>query len=217
MKGLIIKDFINLKKNIKILGALTLLYGFMSFAQEDASFFASIFSMLFAILLLSTYSYDDMSKWESFALTMPFQREMIVRGKYYVMLLLTLSGAAFSAIFTVILNVVLKKEDLLGGIQVSAVGAAIVVLYYCILIPFITKLGVEKARYVFFAIYVIPFIIGYMINKNLQNNSLKIPEALLELGDLIMKNVYVIAPLALIAALLISYNISVNIYKKKEF
>jgi hypothetical protein len=217
MKGLIIKDFINLKKNLRIMLVLTLVYGFMAFMQGDASFFSTIFTMLFAILLLSTYSYDEMSKWEGFALTMPFKRDCIVQGKYLTMLLLTLMGSAFSAIFSLVLNVVLKKSDLLEGLKVIGAGAAVVILFYSIVIPFITKLGVEKARYIFFVVYLIPFVLGYMINKQLKNGGIRIPEELLRIGNIIGENVYVIVPLVLIAALGISYTISINIYQKKEF
>jgi hypothetical protein len=217
MKGLIIKDFINLKKNLRIMLVLTLVYGFMAFAQGDASFFSTIFTMLFAILLLSTYSYDEMSKWEGFALTMPFKRDCIVQGKYLTMLLLTLIGSAFSVIFSLVLNIVLKKSDLLEGLKVIGAGAAVVILFYSIVIPFITKLGVEKARYIFFAVYLIPFVLGYMVNKQLKNGGIRIPEELLRIGKVIGENVYVIVPLVLIAALGISYTISINIYQKKEF
>ena len=57
-----IKDFVNLKKNIKIFAVVTLLYGFMAFTSEDASFFSSIFTMLIAVLTLSAYSYDEIAK-----------------------------------------------------------------------------------------------------------------------------------------------------------
>jgi hypothetical protein len=217
MKGLILKDFINLKRNIKIMAALTVLYAFMSFAQEDATFFSTIFTMLFAILMINTYSLDEAAKWDSYALTMPILKDDIVKGKYLMMLLLTLIGSLFSAVILVLLNIIMKAEVIFRGIEVCAVGAAVVILFYSITLPFITKLGVEKARFVFFAVYLVPFFVAYMLKKQLSEGNISIPEKLLGLSTMIMDNIYVIAPLVLVVALGISYMISIKIYRKKEF
>ncbi len=217
MIGLMMKDFVNLKKNIKIFALVTLLYGFMAFTSEDASFFSSIFTMLIAILTLSTYSYDEIAKWDVYALTMPVSREDIVRGKYAIMISLTLIGSAVSTVFTVILNFVLKNRELTAGVTSSWIGAAIIVLFYSISLPFITKLGVEKARMIFFAIYIIPFVIFYLLSKAVKEGNLTIPERLIDIGRRLMDNAYLLLPLFLLFALALSYTVSVQIYRKKEF
>jgi len=217
MKGLILKDFINLKKNFKIFAILTAVYGFMSFTSGDASFFSTIFTMLFALLTLSIYSYDDLAKWDSYGLTMPVSRDNIVQGKYIMMLLLTLLGFVFSLIFTVIFNISIQSESLFSGMQYSLVGSAIVILFYSITLPFITKLGVEKARLIFFAVYMIPFAIVTLAKKLLKEKNLESPLDLSNLLTLVMKNIKVILPVVVILALLLSYCISVSIYRKKEF
>jgi hypothetical protein len=217
MRGLIIKDFINLKKNLKIMSALTVLYAVMAFMQEDTNFFSGVLIVVFAIMLLSTYSYDELSKWDSYALTMPLSRDIIVQGKYLVMLLLTLFGAGFSAVFSVIINFIMKRSDLMDSLKLCAAGASIVILFYSIILPFITKLVVEKARFIFFAVYMIPFLIAFLLQKQLKSGDLQIPHELIRLGNIFIQNVYIIVPLLLIAALGISYTISINIFRKKEF
>ena len=217
MIGLMMKDFVNLKKNFKIFALLTLLYGFMAFTSEDASFFSSIFTMLIAILTLSTYSYDEIAKWDVYALTMPVSREDIVGGKYAIMISLTLIGSVVSTAFTVILNVVLKNGELTAGVTSCWIGAAIIVLFYSLSLPFITKLGVEKARMIFFAIYIIPFAIFYLLSKAVKEGNLTIPERLIDIGRRLMDNAYLLLPLFLLFALILSYTVSVQIYRKKEF
>jgi hypothetical protein len=217
MKGLLLKDFINLKKNVKIFGVLTILYAFMSFTSKDASFFGSIFTMLFAILILSTFSYDELAKWDGYALTMPVSRETIVQGKYIMMLFLTFIGAAFSAVFTVLLNIVLKSQSLFYGIQVCAFGSAIVILFYSITIPIIMKLGVEKARLAFFAVYLVPFVIAYIGKEVIERSGVAMPGELYAAIEFFVKYVYIIVPMVVIIALCSSYLISIEIYKKKEF
>jgi hypothetical protein len=217
MNGLILKDFINLKRNVKIFGALTVLYGFMALTQKDASFFTTIFTMLFAILTLSCYSYDELAKWDAYALTMPLSRQNIVQGKYIMMLLLTLIGTTFSMVFTLALNFILKKDTIIQGLTVSAVGAAVVIVFYSITIPIITKVGVEKARLIFFAVYMVPFVIIYLAKEAIKRNGIMMPEKLIRFLQSAVDNAYIIIPLVVIIALYSSYSISVYIYQKKDF
>ncbi|HWT73414.1 MAG TPA: ABC-2 transporter permease [Mobilitalea sp.] len=217
MKGLILKDFINLKKNLKIFGGLTVLYGVMAIASDDTSFFSSIFVLLYAILTLSLYSYDDMAKWDVFAQTCPISKDNIVQSKYLMMLLLTLLGVVYGSLFTIIINIIIKSDSLLNGLQSIGAGTAIVILFYCIIIPFITKMGVEKARLILFAVYAIPFVIVLAMNKMLSNGDFVVPEMLIKLANTCMEYIYLIVPIVVIIALSISYGISVLIYQKKEF
>jgi hypothetical protein len=217
MKGLILKDFVNLKKNAKIMAVLAVFYGIMALTMKDTGFFSAIFTMLFAILTLSLYSYDDMAKWDAFALTMPVSKENIVQGKYIMMLLLTFIGFAFSLLFSVFTHLSVKSESLMSDIQNCGIAAAVVIFFYSITIPIITKMGVEKARLIFFMVYFIPFLLATMLKKIANEGQFTIPKGVLGILNTAAEYAYVIIPLVLAAALLISYKISVRIYQKKEF
>jgi ABC-type transport system involved in multi-copper enzyme maturation permease subunit len=216
MIGLILKDFINLKKNVKIFAILAVLYGFIAYTS-DASFFSSMFTMLIAILTLSVYSYDELAKWDLYALTMPVSREDIVRGKYIIMLLLTVLGALFGTVASVIIKLIQRDTQLFSGIQSPWLGGAVVILFYCIALPFITKLGVEKARFIFLAIYAIPFAIIYFAGNAIQKGEMIIPEQLINFAMKLVHNGAILGPLVLLFALYVSYTISVGVYRKKEF
>lgn len=217
MKGLILKDFINLKKNIKITAAAAAFYAIMSFTQGDPSFFSSLFTLFFAILILNTYSLDELAKWDGYACTLPVSREDIVKSKYGLVIMLASFGVVFNSIFIIGFNVIMKKEPILSGLESCGVGAAIVIVFYSITIPIITKLGVEKTRLILIGIYVIPFLIGFFIKNKLEQGSLTIPTSVINLWHIITDHIYLFAPLALIIIMGISYSISVLIYKKKEF
>jgi hypothetical protein len=217
MRGLIIKDFINLKKNFKILSLLLILYGTMAFFQENVSFFGTIYTLLFAILTISTYSYDELAKWDTYVLTMPVTKKNIVQGKYLIMLLMTGLGSLFSIFFMVIINVLLKKANVFSGIETAVLGASIVIIFYCITIPFIVKLGVEKARLIFFAVYFIPFIITIFAGKAVKNGSMVIPESIIKLGKQFFEYRFILIPIIILTALVVSFTISLRIYQKKEF
>jgi ABC-type transport system involved in multi-copper enzyme maturation permease subunit len=217
MTGLILKDFINLKKNGKIFAVLAVLYGFMAFTTSDASFFSSMFTMLIAILTLSVYSYDELAKWDVYALTMPVSREDIVRGKYIIMLLLTFLGAVIGTVITIVIKMIQQDNDFVSGVQSSLIGGAVVILFYCIAMPFITKLGVEKARFIFFAIYLIPFAIIYFVGNAVKAGEYVIPGQLITVAEKLVQNAAILGPLVLLFALAVSYTISVGVYRKKEF
>ena len=217
MIGLIFKDILTLKKNLKMVGIVSVMYAAMSFVSKDSSFFSSIFTMLFAFLILSAYSYDEVAKWDSYALTLPVSRENIVQGKYIIMLLMGFAGALISTVFTIVLNAVQRPDTLLVGSSAVGIGAVIVLLFYSITIPIITKLGVEKARMIFLSVYIVPFIIFFFLGNAIKNGKVVIPSALVRFGEIFLTNVYLIVPIVIILALSISYQVSVSIYNKKEF
>lgn len=217
MLGLVLKDFLSLKKNLKIFGFLILFYSFLSFMMEGSSFFGSMFTLVFAMLLMTTYSYDELTKWDSYALTMPITKENIIQAKYVTMLILAALGFIISSFFTIIINVIRSETIIYDGIQLCAIGAAFVILFYSVTIPFVTKLGIEKARFIFMIVYMIPFLIGTLGFKALKERYTEPPVELIKLGTIFIENIFIIIPIVVVLALGISYLISVRIYKKKEF
>jgi ABC-type transport system involved in multi-copper enzyme maturation permease subunit len=217
MKGLIIKDFINLRKNLKIFAIFIVLYGAMAVASQDTSFFTTVFTMLCAILTLSLYSYDEMAKWDIYAITMPVSKDNIVQGKYLMMLLLTAAGALIGSLFSVMIYVMMGVGSPVNEIKSCGIGAAIAILFYSISIPLITKLGVEKARFVLIAVYIIPFAAVILVGKAIEAGKLVLPEQITEMIVSLLKYLNILLPATVIFALLISYLVSINIYRKKEF
>lgn len=217
MKGLIIKDLINMKKNFKFMSIFVLIYAFMSFTMESSSYFSSMFTLIFAMLTLSSYSLDEMAKWDAYALTMPISKENVVQGKYLFMLILSITGLVINTSIVILMNIIIKAEKITSGIGGGALGAALVILFYSISIPFITKFGVEKSRFIIIAIYMLPFLAGFGVFRLLKERYPEPPEALVRMAGFVMENIYLIIPILILVALLISYLISIRIYQKKEF
>jgi len=215
MKGLIIKDFINLKKTLKIFVVISLLYFVIGITSNNPGFFSNILCAILAVTTISLFSYDDLAKWDVYVLTMPIKRETIIMARYIMMLLLALIGAAFSAVLTVASGLYLKKgiKDELIGI---VLGTSLIILLLSIIIPFVVKLGVERARLILVAIYFIPVMVFMMLKQMFEKRSLEIPNWLIKTGNIAMKYIYIIIPLTLLLVLAFSYLISVRLYNKKE-
>lgn len=217
MLGLIMKDFINLKKNMRIIPILAVVYAIMAITTEDANFFTAIFTMLFAILNLSLFSYDEMAKWDTYAITLPITKNNLIQVKYMMMLILTFIGALFSMIFSTLINFFKNEDAFQTNLIACGLGAATVILFYCITLPIIIKLGVEKARLVFFVVYFVPLILLSSFSKIIEAKGLTMPDNVKKILNFLVENSYLAVPLLVIIALVISYNISLRIYKKKEF
>lgn len=217
MKGLIIKDIINTSKSIKIFLALTVLYSFMSYMQEDATVFTLVIIFVFSLQALSTFSYDDLVKWDSYALTMPISKDDIVFGKYTATFLLILIGVLFGLASSLVTNLFLHISNILPALKLVALGTSLSILFYSILMPIIIKFGVEKARFLIVGLYVIPIFLGFLIHKEFASGALTIPDTLIRLFDFCYQNIYIIVPICLVIVTTISYLISIKIYQKKEF
>jgi len=217
MKGLIIKDFLNILKNFKMVGAVLIFYAVLLVMTGNPEGFVGIILMLFAIYFLTTYSADENVKWDSYALTLPISRERIVQGKYVTMLLFTLSGFMFSSILMLIYNVVQNQKNLFNGIKTNAAIAAVVILFNSIMIPVINKVGILKARIYAVVFYMAVFILGSLISDKIMELYPAPPENLVRFVEVVFKNAHIAVPLILLAALIISYIISVRIYRNKEF
>lgn len=215
MTGLILKDLINLKVNLKRFSLIIVLYAFLALMSKDASFFSSIFTMIFALLVISTYSYDEMAKWDVYALTLPITRDSIVQGKYLMAFILTCIGTVINVFFTLLINILMGRPSVAEGVTSGLLGSGIVLLYYCLTIPIITKLGVEKGRYLFLAFFLVPYF-GAMLYKNM-DKKIRIPDEVIRIFQFAGDNIAVILPIVVVIAMTISYRISVGIYRKKEF
>ncbi len=217
MKGLILKDIINLRKNFKIFGLLSVLYIILAVTSKDTGFFSSVITMLFAILTLSLFSYDDLAKWDIYALTMPVTKEDMVSSKYIMLILLTLFGTVFSGIITIGINIVLHSESLFTSVSNSFSGAIIVIVLYSIVFPFIIKLGVDKSRIIFFIAIIVPYVVASTVNAIMKEGTSEIPEGLIAALDFFSRYSYLVLPVIALVVLYLSYCISVGIYRRKDF
>ena len=75
MKGLLLKDMYELIKQCKFILLFCVVYVFLSYTESGYFFLA--FSIIFFSLLPTTImALDERSKWESYAITMPYTRKI---------------------------------------------------------------------------------------------------------------------------------------------
>ncbi|OMK35564.1 hypothetical protein BER30_002232 [Clostridioides difficile] len=149
MKGLILKDLLNLKGNIKFILLFIIMFGFMSsLGDGNVNNFIGVIIVLCTTMIVSTFSYDDLNKWDSYVLTMPINRNDIVLSKYLTMLIFSFIGVLVSLIVSVTIgyfkNTLILNETLL----INALILSISVCFGSLILPLIYKFGIERGSFI---------------------------------------------------------------------
>lgn len=88
MKGLLLKDIYNMRKVGKQYLLILLFFTCYCFFLKNPSFFPMMTVMSFSMLVLTTMGYDEAAGFDKYALTLPLNREDLVRAKYLLLVLL---------------------------------------------------------------------------------------------------------------------------------
>lgn len=204
MKGLIIKDALTLKTQWKIYLAYFVLYGIISFTNENmSSFFGMILVLLAVMIPISTISYDERCQWQKYALSMPLSRRDIVYAKYLFSLLLTAFGITVGFVFNLCVSSIALNEILLT----ASTSAAVALIMSALLLPLMLILGVEKGRMAMFLVFAIPFALIFLIDRF----DISLPSTSNIIALLIA------APIVSLIVFGISLMISLKAYDRKEF
>ncbi|CUN03463.1 MULTISPECIES: ABC-2 transporter permease [Turicibacter] len=214
MKGLILKDLLNLRKNLKTIIIMCLFYTLL-FSTLNPTFLSGMITILFAMQILTTFSYDDYSKWNMYALSLPITKKQLVLSKYILGISFIIFGGVFSFILTSLLSL-FKGSFILGDLVASIIGSTgIMILMILILLPLIFKYGVERSRIMLLAIFAIPTVLILIISKVLALTGIPFPSE--EQLNALLPVICIIATLILIAGSYVSYMTSVKIVTKKEY
>ena len=201
MKGLILKDFMNLKQQWKILAVFLVFYGFISLSSKNASLGGAVVIMC-AILPTTVMSYDERDKWDKYALSMPLSRTDMVLSKYIMSMIFLLIAFFLNIVLNLLIGSAPIKEVLFESTTLCAVG----VLYISLTLPILFKYGVEKSRLIVTIVLFTPAVIIILFSKF----SVNMPD------KQILNILSFILPMISIVIFIISILISLNIYKRKE-
>ena len=204
MSGLLLKDFLVLRKQSKIMVAMLVFYAFFSFYNQNISMFAYI-SVLFAFFLpMNSLSYDDRCNWNKYALCTRVKPSMIVYSKY----ILSLLGVVMACLCSVILAFIIQKGFHRESLQMILYSLYLGIAFTSIYLPFCFKFGVEKSRYIIIAICMTPSLIVVALSK---------AQVLHDPSPDTIHLLFQLAPIIIVASALISIRLSIGIMNKKEY
>lgn len=151
MKALIKKDFFTVLKSMKVFLLLFLLFAIIP------NYSASCFSIIYAAMLpLTALAYDERSKWDSLAATMPYSPLQIVASKY----LLGYLGIMATFLLTLLAQTVMKafSSSAPAGLETLLVAMCAGLLMLALSLPLAFRFGVEKGRLALMALIVVSIL-----------------------------------------------------------
>lgn len=216
MTGLIMKDILMMRKVLKSYLLLIVIYIVLAYLDFfDYSFIITFVQVILAVMPISAFAYDEQSKWDRYAISLPLGRNRVVGARYLFVLLLTLFTVAMGLAGTALLYLV-QQADPLEMFVTLMVSTTIGLLIPTILLPLSYKLGAERARPYLYAIIFIPVIAvvllaraGVLDMSVLKGMELLTPTALAGGAALL--------PLAGLVLLFVSYLVSCRVAAGKEY
>ena len=216
MKSLILKDMYNMIHNMKSLLLMLFVFLFITVPQGGAEAYVITCCILCAMMVVTTFNFDENAKWEKYAMIMPISRKDLVLSKFAVLLLFCLFGMVFGGVLGVAGGSVMGRFHILSLsewqelLAVCLAGMAISFFLGSIVIPLLFKFGAEKARALMLAAFLIPVLLClgvYYLVKNLG----------VALTDTVILTLTCISPVVLLLWTAAMYRISFGIFKKAEF
>ena len=201
MKGLILKDFLNMRKTIGFVGLLTVFYTALSIVNKSPWLLNFLTVMLAVIFPPNALAYDERAKWDVYALTRPVSRRHIVLSKYIVGLIPAALGCALSIAAQCLFSLSEPLDAVVNSLLFFCIG----IILLAVTLPILFKYGSEKARLVMMTAILLPMFLSFLFQGSLDAASQTAIRAL-----------PVVIPAAAAAALALSIAVSLGIYRKKE-
>ena len=210
MLGLIKKDFLLIKANLKSMIIIFVIYIMLAFQGIfDVTF---IIPLIGIMLFISTFSYDDFNNWNSYAVTLPNGRRNVVRAKYIASIILTvILGAvalAISAGISYTKTNSINVDEIMSSLMETMLSSVIII---SLLYPIVFKFGATNGRIILFAVVFGIAGIGALIAQFVDTTPI--------INMINRLDSYSLIAIPIISVILIgiSYLISNKIYQNKEF
>ena len=210
MLGLIKKDFLLIKANLKSMVIIFIVYLILAFQGTfDVTFIVPLIGIM---LFISTFSYDDFNNWNSYAVTLPNGRKNVVRAKYIASIILTVVlgigalaiGIGISYTKTNSINL----DEIISSLMGTMLSSVIII---SLLYPIVFKFGATNGRIILFAVVFGIAGIGALIAQFVDMTFI------INMINRLDSYALIAIPIISVILLGISYLISNKIYQSKEF
>lgn len=214
MKSLVLKDLFNIGHNAK-----SMLFILVAFAAALIPFsgvegYIFVCAILCSMMIVTTFSFDDNSKWTRYAMIMPVSKKELVGGKFIVLDIFCAVGSLFGLVVGSIGGLITNKITLdLVGIGellfLDLISWVIALIFGSMSIPLVFKFGAERGRVLLLVSFLIPAGICFGIYQLLTTLGI-------ELTDQLVFILLCCSPLLALAWCYVMYQISYRIFAKQE-
>ena len=153
MTGLILKDFLILRKTLRSYLFMLVVYVGIAFTGVWSADIVGVLMVVMVVMLpMNVFAYDKQAKWDTYGLALPVGRTKTVAARYVCVLLLCLLSVGLTAILGMMLYAAGRVEEPVEFLVSCSVTGLMAVLVNAIMLPFLYKFGPERARMMFFGI-----------------------------------------------------------------
>ena len=153
MTGLILKDFLILRKTLRSYLFMIVVYVGVAFTGVWPADTVGVLMVVIVMMLpMNVFAYDKQAKWDTYGLALPVGRTKTVAARYLCVLLLCLLSVGLTAILGAALYAAGRVEEPVEFLVTCSVMGLMSVLVNAIMLPFLYKFGPERARMMFFGI-----------------------------------------------------------------
>ena len=121
MKGLIIKDILNLRNYMKQLILVFIFFVAYGIFLKNGVFVGSMITLMLSMQVITTMSYDEYAKWDKYALTMNINRKDIVLSKYVFFIMSIIIGIVVGIISSSLINIISDSNVGIDEILVTSI------------------------------------------------------------------------------------------------
>lgn len=207
MKGLLIKDFMILKKHCLMSVLASLIFFTIAILSGESMYFIYYSAAIFSVVSITLFAYDESYKWNRFESILPLKRTTVVNEKYLFLLILVIPVVLIESIcFGIRFN--LGKSELVSLMSLMLFCSFMSPI---VVFPILFKFGYVKGKII--TLLVIAIMASAITAINLRNIS---NSSMLEDYFTPQRDAFLFALLAIIL-LFVSWIISRIAYSKKQF
>ena len=214
MIGLLKKEYYLMEGQMKSWLIVAVFCFFYSYFMNADSFLFMLIILIGIMSTMTVFSLDKACGWDTYAISLPLTRKEIVEARYLFAFLIDI-GVSLACCLLMLLRGLIKggvniPESLHSLFQILLVT----ILMQLLLFPVIYKLGVEKARFVYMAVFIC-LSLGVLGLSQLDDNGAVLAGIRIN-AEKIMQYGEIAAVILAAAGLFLSLWLSVRIYEKKE-
>lgn len=206
MKGLLLKDFYALRKQGRVIFALSIFYLILGLSSGNIGMFGTMITLLSAMLPITTMSYDEYHKWDRYALAMPVSRKTIVLSKYCLGIICSLAASLLVLLVNLLMSLT-NELSLILILQSNLVFIVVANLFLAIVLPIIFKFGIEKGRMIMLMVIALPTLGLILLGKL----GVSLP------SEQVLIRMLYLSPIVVFIFVFLSIQLSNKIYQQKEF
>ena len=208
MKGLILNDLLSIRRMLKTLAGIFLIFMVAWAVGGQPATGAMMLCIMGASYILNLFSYDEFYHWEKYLRVLPVSTKQVVLSRYATFGIMASATAVISLVYLLVLNT--PMQEILSVLLMTVV---LNVYFAAVMIPVAYKWGVQKGRLIFMLVLGVLsglFVAGvFILNRQV---SVVATASFYKMVLLGIAGLF----LLLVLGLLLSIHLSVKIVSKKE-